>query len=141
MATQSTQSTNTKAEKASEAAATKPKKRGKKLELRAPFVKYEEGMIISGEIVLFTIQENKDFGNRDVCHIKLDADLSWPPSSKAKSKDRLHAKPGDVVALEVKPGLAGLKNLAEGQGVSIEVLGKVDTGKPEPAWSFEVTYD
>lgn len=129
-----------------ETATTKPetakvKKRGKKLELRVPFVKLEEGMVISGTIVMFTVQESTTYGDRNVVQIRLDEPLSWPPSKKAKEQTRGSAKVDDVVAVEIKAGMSAIKNLAEGTDVTIEVLGKVDTGKAEPAWTFDITFE
>lgn len=124
-----------------EAPKTTVKKRGKKLEMRAPFVKYETGMVIDGTIALFTRSASAKFGDRDVVQIRLNSPLTWAPSKNAKDQSRLSAEPGDVVSLEVKPGLAGIKALPEGTDVQIEVVGQVDTGKGNPAWSFEVTYD
>ena len=118
---------------------TKPaKKRSKKLSLRAPFVKLEEGMSISGTIVLFTRTEGGKFGSKDVVQIQLDEPLSWPGKT-AGARDS--AKAGDTVNVEIKPGMAGIKSLGEGTNVTIDVVGRVDVGKGNPAWSFEVTYD
>jgi len=118
-----------------------PPKRGKRLELRAPFVKVETGQVISGTITMFTVNTAGKFGERDVVMIELDHDLSWPASSKAADQTRLTAKKGDTISYVVKPGLSGLKGLPEGTNVRIEVVGQVDTGKGNPAWSYEVTYD
>lgn len=113
-------------------------KNGKKLTLRSPFVTTHVGMYVHGKIELFGMTTGGKFGAKETVTIILESPCEW---TNKKTGEVVRKEQGDAVRVEVKPGLQALTALPVGTLVEIRCTGTVDTGKGNPAYSYEVTYE
>ena len=111
------------------------KKLGKSLSMTSPFVKTFVGMYVHGVIEVFGNSTSK-LGTQETATIKLLSPCSW----EGKDKKTVTKHPGEAVRVVIKPGLQAITSLDLGTEVTIECAGTVDTGKGNPAYTYEVSF-
>lgn len=119
-----------------------------KVTLHAPFITIQHGTRIVGTIERHTAAANKfNKGEpKPVVILRLTEAFSQKvvgkdgkPKAGKDGKALVESyKVGDAVQCDVKAGLLAITDLEPGTEVEIVVTGQIDTGKGNPAWTFEL---
>lgn len=104
----------------------------KKVALQAPFVTIEKGMVIQGVMTRKRAEVKGKLGVQNIVLVELTDDMKGPQGTKNVYKK------GDTVSLPLKTSLADLFEYPEGTEFRVTCTGQVDTGKGNPAWTFDL---
>lgn len=108
--------------------------RFKKRETGGPFIKFEnEGDFLIGTLEKKRAEVKGKFGFKNVAVMKITENCELG----GKEGRRVY-EPGEVVQMDVPAGMSCLFDEDEGAEVKVIYTGKVDTGKGNPANTFDV---
>lgn len=120
----------------------------KPVTLHAPFISIQIGTRVVGTIERHTAAANKfNKGEpKPVVILRLTEAFNQKvlgkdgkPRAGKDGKPLVEAyKVGDAVQLDVKAGLLAICDLEPGTEVEVVVTGQIDTGKGNPAWTFDL---
>lgn len=109
---------------------------GKKLIMRAPSINLD----VDSSVDVKILQKRAEVQTKYKAIPMVTLELLAPFTSKSVKKGvkDTEFKEGDVVAMFIKAGLVPLMDLPEGTECRITCTGTVDTGKGNPAYTYEV---
>ena len=111
----------------------------KKVIDRAPVVNLVLGQSIEGVLLSKRAEVKTKFGVSPLVNIELYEPLTIKGAKKGEKHQEFIK--GDIVAMFVKAGLVAVMELPEGTECKITCTGQVDTGKGNPAWTYQVDYN
>ena len=115
---------------------------GKKLVLRAPIVDISVGQSLEGVVHSKRAEVQTKFKPTPVMNLELLEDFKYIKYTPSKKSEKPQVfKKGEIVAMFIKAGLVAAMELPEGTECRITCTGTVDTGKGNPAYTYEVEHN
>lgn len=130
------------ATKTTESAEKKVRTYGKKLERRAPTISLKVGDTIESIIRAKSATSLSKLGISPIITLELLEPFTAEFKTPGKGPNKIeNYKAGDRVSMFIKAGLVSLFDLPEGAACRITCTGTVDTGKGNPAFTYDIDYD